>query len=79
MGYNLGSRYVCLDPEYMIYDTAWEKINTGWQGNFQFQNTPHTSPSRASYGVSFGSTLQDNDCKILGVNCTKIDFCGPFY
>ena len=33
------------------------------------QKTPHTSPLRASYGMSFVSILMKNDCVIKGFYC----------
>ena len=33
------------------------------------QNTPHTSPLRASYGMSFVSILMKNDRVIKGFYC----------
>ena len=35
------------------------------------QKTPHTSPLRASYGMSFVSILMKNDRVIKGFYCTK--------
>ena len=43
------------------------------------QKTPHTSPLRASYGMSFVSILMKNDRVIKGFYCTPIsiliDYC----
>ena len=36
------------------------------------QKTPHTSPLRASYGMSFVSILMKNDRVIKGFYCTSI-------
>ena len=36
------------------------------------QKTPHTSPLRASYGMSFVSILMKNDRVIKGFYCTKV-------
>ena len=36
------------------------------------QKTPHTSPLRASYGMSFVSILMKNDRVIKGFYCTDI-------
>ena len=36
------------------------------------QKTPHTSPLRASYGMSFVSILMKNDRVIKGFYCIKI-------
>ena len=36
------------------------------------QKTPHTSPLRASYGMSFVSILMKNDRVIKGFYCTRI-------
>ena len=36
------------------------------------QKTPHTSPLRASYGMSFVSILMKNDRVIKGFYCTMI-------
>ena len=36
------------------------------------QKTPHTSPLRASYGMSFVSILMKNDRVIKGFYCTHI-------
>ena len=36
------------------------------------QKTPHTSPLRASYGMSFVSILMKNDRVIKGFYCTNI-------
>ena len=36
------------------------------------QKTPHTSPLRASYGMSFVSILMKNDRVIKGFYCTFI-------
>ena len=38
------------------------------------QKTPHTSPLRASYGMSFESILMKNDRVIKGFYCTYIKF-----
>ena len=35
------------------------------------QKTPHTSPLRASYGMSFVSILMKNDRVIKGFYCTR--------
>ena len=35
------------------------------------QKTPHTSPLRASYGMSFVSILMKNDRVIKGFYCTN--------
>ena len=37
------------------------------------QKTPHTSPLRASYGMSFVSILMKNDRVIKGFYCICID------
>ena len=39
------------------------------------QKTPHTSPLRASYGMSFVSILMKNDRVIKGFYCTSIQNC----
>ena len=36
------------------------------------QKTPHTSPLRASYGMSFVSILMKNDRVIKGFYCTSV-------
>ena len=36
------------------------------------QKTPHTSPLRASYGMSFVSILMKNDRVIKGFYCTSL-------
>ena len=36
------------------------------------QKTPHTSPLRASYGMSFVSILMKNDRVIKGFYCTMV-------
>ena len=36
------------------------------------QKTPHTSPLRASYGMSFVSILMKNDRVIKGFYCIKL-------
>ena len=36
------------------------------------QKTPHTSPLRASYGMSFVSILMKNDRVIKGFYCTLV-------
>ena len=36
------------------------------------QKTPHTSPLRASYGMSFVSILMKNDRVIKGFYCTAL-------
>ena len=43
------------------------------------QKTPHTSPLRASYGMSFVSILMKNDRVIKGFYCTCMAdyWCGP--
>ena len=38
------------------------------------QKTPHTSPLRASYGMSFVSILMKNDRVIKGFYCTYLCF-----
>ena len=38
------------------------------------QKTPHTSPLRASYGMSFVSILMKNDRVIKGFYCSKFYF-----
>ena len=53
------------------------------------QKTPHTSPLRASYGMSFVSILMKNDRVIKGFYCKYVsdyakillgnDICGLFY
>ena len=43
------------------------------------QKTPHTSPLRASYGMSFVSILMKNDRVIKGFYCTWFsDYCHSF-
>ena len=37
------------------------------------QKTPHTSPLRASYGMSFVSILMKNDRVIKGFYCMSLD------
>ena len=39
------------------------------------QKTPHTSPLRASYGMSFVSILMKNDRVIKGFYCTSLERC----
>ena len=39
---------------------------------FELTKTPHTSPFRASYGVSFMSTSTEIDRVIKGFYCTNI-------
>ena len=41
------------------------------------QKTPHTSPLRASYGMSFVSILMKNDRVIKGFYCTNHDMYIP--
>ena len=44
------------------------------------QKTPHTSPLRASYGMSFVSILMKNDRVIKGFYCsTQVVFCCPIW
>ena len=40
------------------------------------QKTPHTSPLRASYGMSFVSILMKNDRVIKGFYCTSFNLGG---
>ena len=39
------------------------------------QKTPHTSPLRASYGMSFVSILMKNDRVIKGFYCIHVGYC----
>ena len=42
------------------------------------QKTPHTSPLRASYGMSFVSILMKNDRVIKGFYCTQYEIMQSF-
>ena len=63
-------KWITIDSRYIavIYNTI---VHTAkplqWQNfshTLQTQNTPHTSPLRASYGVSFVSYSKKNECDI---------------
>ena len=43
------------------------------------QKTPHTSPLRASYGMSFVSILMKNDRVIKGFYCLCVDYAINIY
>ena len=43
------------------------------------QKTPHTSPLRASYGMSFVSILMKNDRFIKGFYCIYLFYTNPKY
>ena len=45
----------------------------GYGSGFELTKTPHTSPLRASYGMSFVSILMKNDRVIKGFYCTRND------
>ena len=49
----------------------WQQRNFSQASNSQ--QTPHTSPSRASYVVSIVSILKKIDCVIMALNCRAND------
>ena len=68
------SRYIAVIYVYdSVQSTAITMIKL--QSGLQSQTTPHTSPLRVSYGVSFVSYTAKNDCDISGVHCTEIRPC----
>ena len=54
----------------MIFHTSLQKLGQNINQRLNPQKTPHTSPWRARYGVSFVNVLEKNDRVITAPHCT---------
>ena len=61
-----------LLPDTLYHDIVYNTTGTEAQqkSKFDSQKTPHTSPSRVSYGVSIVRILEKIDCVIMAPHCT---------
>ena len=55
----------------MILDTTLQWLRLKLKQSFNLQKTPHISPWRVSYGLSFVRILEKIDCIIMAPHCIK--------
>ena len=60
----------------MIFRTALQWVRHYLKQSVDSQKTPHTSPLRASYGVSVVRMFKKIDCVITALHCVE-GYCKP--